>query len=67
MGLLRWHKGKESPANAEDADSTPGSGRAPGVGSGNQLQYSCLGKSHGQKRTLAGYSPWRHKELEMTE
>ena len=25
-----------------------------------------LGKSHGQ-RNLAGYSPWGHKELDMTE
>ena len=25
-----------------------------------------LGKLHGQK-SLAGYSPWGHKELEMTE
>ena len=25
-----------------------------------------LGKSHGQ-RSLVGYSPWRHKELDMTE
>ena len=24
------------------------------------------GKSHGQ-RSLAGYSPWSHKELDMTE
>jgi len=23
-------------------------GRDPGVGNGNPLQYSCLGKSHGQ-------------------
>ena len=29
--------------NARDAGSIPGSGRAPGVGNGNPLQYSCLG------------------------
>ena len=37
--------GKEPPAKAEDtADlgSVPGSGRSPGEGSGNPLQYSCL-------------------------
>ena len=28
-------------ANAGDADSIPGSGRYPGVGSGKTLQYSC--------------------------
>ena len=33
------------PANsgeARDTGSTPGSGRSPGVGNGNPLQYSCL-------------------------
>ena len=29
--------------DARDADSVPGSGRSPGVGIGNPLQYSCLG------------------------
>ena len=28
---------------AEDVGSIPGSGRSPGVGNGNPLQYSCLG------------------------
>ena len=31
------------PANAGDAASIPGSGRFPGEGNGNPLQYSCLG------------------------
>ena len=31
------------PANAGDLDSIPGSGRSPGEGNGNLLQYSCLG------------------------
>ena len=30
------------PANARDAGSVPGWGRAPGGGNGNLLQYSCL-------------------------
>ena len=30
-------------ANAGDAGSIPGSGRSPGEGNGNPLQYSCLG------------------------
>ena len=34
--------------------------------SGNSLQYSCLENPHGQ-RSLAGYSPWSCKELDMTE
>ena len=36
---------KDLPANAgdvRDADSIPGSGRSPGGGHGNPLQYSCL-------------------------
>ena len=36
---------KNPPANAGDlgdASSVPGSGRSPGVGIGNPLQYSCL-------------------------
>ena len=37
---------KNLPANAgdlRDVGSIPGSGRSPGEGSGNPLQYSCLG------------------------
>ena len=33
------------PANAGDMGSIPGSGRSPGEGNGNPLQYSCLGNS----------------------
>ena len=34
--------GKESTCNAEDLGSIPGSGRSPGEGNDNPLQYSCL-------------------------
>ena len=34
--------GKESTCNAGDAVSIPQSGRSPGGGNGNPLQYSCL-------------------------
>ena len=34
--------GKESACNAADSGSIPGSGRSPGEGNGNPLQYSCL-------------------------
>ena len=40
--------GKESTCNAgdtKDVDSMPGSGRSPGRGNGNPLQYSSLGNS----------------------
>ena len=51
---------KNPPANAVDVGSIPGSGRSPGEGNSNPLQYSGIpvflpGKSHGQ-RSLAGYS-----------
>ena len=35
--------GKASACNAGDPGSIPGSGRHPGEGNGNPLQYSCLG------------------------
>ena len=34
---------KNLPANAGDTGSIPGSGRSPGEGNGNLLQYACLG------------------------
>ena len=36
---------KESTCNSGDLGLIPGSGRPPGVGHGNPLQYSCLGNS----------------------
>ena len=68
-GLPRQHNGKESPANAgnaEHASSVPELGRFPAGRSGNPLQYSCLEKFHGQ-RSLEGYSPWGHKESDTIE
>ena len=38
LGFPWWLSG-----NAGDAVSIPGSGRSPGEGNGNPLQYSCLG------------------------
>ena len=49
-----------------ELDSVLGWERFPRVGNGSPLQYSCLEKFHGQ-RSLAGYSPWGHKELDMAE
>ena len=51
---------KESACKAGDLGSIPGSGRSPGGGHGNPLQYSCLENPHGQ-RSLEGYSPWGRK------
>ena len=47
---------KNLPVNAEDMGSIPGSGRSPGGGYGNPLQYSCLENPHGQ-RSLMGNNP----------
>ena len=40
--LPKWLGVKKLPTNAEDVGSIPGSGRSPGEGDGNPLQYSCL-------------------------
>ena len=51
---------KNLPANAEDTrdvGSITGSGRSPGVGNGDPLQYSCLNDPMDRK----AYSPWGHK------
>ena len=37
--------GIASACNAEDPGSIPGSGRSPGEGNGNPLQYYCLENS----------------------
>ena len=46
MGFLGGLLVKNPPASggdARDMGSTPESGRSPGEGNGNPLQYSCLG------------------------
>ena len=42
MSFLCGSDGKESACNVGDPGSILGSGRSPGEGSGNPLQYSCL-------------------------
>ena len=56
---------KNPPANAggvRDLDLIPGSGRTPGEGNVNLLQYSCLENSQDR-----GSNPCGHKELDTTE
>ena len=65
-GVVGGSDGKESTCNVGDLGLIPGLERSPGGGQGNPLQYSCLENPHGQ-RSLAGYSPWGHKELKTTE
>ena len=45
MGFPGDWDGEESAFNAADLSSIPGSGRSPGEGNGNPLQYSCLENS----------------------
>ena len=56
-------EGKASAYKGGDLDSILGSGISPGEGNGNPL---LPGKSHGQ-RSMVCYSPWGHKESDMTE
>ena len=57
---------KNSPAHAGDAGLIPGSGKSPGGGNGNSLQYFCLGKILWTEETGRGYSPWGHQESGLT-
>ena len=57
--------GKESACNAGDLGLIPRSGRSPGEGNGNVLQYSCLGNLTGRgawQATVHGVA----KELDTT-
>ena len=66
MGFPGGSDSKVFACNAGDLGLIPGSGRSPGGGHGNPLQYSCLENSCGQ-RSLVGCSSWCHKESDMTE
>ena len=60
---------KNPPANAGDIIESgliPGSGRSPGGGNGNLLQYSCL-ENPMDRRALAGYGPQGCKESDTTK
>ena len=61
LGFPGGSDGKESANNDGDLVSIPESGRSPGEGTGNPTPVFLPGESHGQ-RSLAGYSPWGHKE-----
>ena len=58
-------EGKEAACNEGDPGSIPGFRRSPGGGHGNPLQYSCQENPHEQK-SLQGYSPWGHKETQLS-
>ena len=65
LGFPGGSDSKESDCNAGDLGSTPESGRSPGEGNNNSLQYSCLGNPMDR-------GPWWPTvhgvtELDMTE
>ena len=65
---------KNPPVSAGDTgdySSIPGSGRSPGEGKGNPLQYSCLENSTERRtwrqKSLVGYCLWGNKESDRTK
>ena len=70
---LRWRSlggtdSKESACSVGDTGdmgSVPGSGRSPGQGSGNPLQYCCL--ENPMDRGLVGCRPWSRTESDTSE
>ena len=51
---------KNLPVDAGETGSIPGSGRCPGGGHGNPIQYSCMENS--RQRRLVSYNPWGYRE-----
>ena len=65
MGFPGGSDGKESGCNAGDLGLIPGSGRSPGEGNGNPLQYYSW--EIPQTEEPNGLHPWGHKESHATE
>ena len=73
LGFPGGSDGKESVCNAGDLGLIPGSGRSPGEGNGNLIQYTCLenymdkgaqwARVHGAAISLIGLSTHNHKIL----
>ena len=68
MGFPGGSDVKEPACNAGDSGSIPELGRFPGERKGYPLQYSVFlpGELH-EQGSLAGLSPWGHKESDTTE
>ena len=61
---------KNPPASAGDVKDIgwiPKSGRDPGGGHANPLQYPCLENPMDRGAWWATYSPWGHRESDTTE
>ena len=65
LGFPGGSDGNNSACNAGDPGLILGSGRSPGEGNGNPLQYSCL--ENPMDGSLVGYRSWGHKESDMTD
>ena len=60
-----WCMVRNSPANAGNVGSIPGFGKIPWRRKWQSTPVLSARKSHGQ-RSQVGYSPWGHKESDMT-
>ena len=67
MGVLGGSDGEESVYNAGDLGLIPGSGRSPGEGNGNPLQYSCLENSMGRGAWWATHGVTESDPTEVIE
>ena len=65
MGFPDGSVVKNPPTSTGDMGLIPGSGRSPGEGNGNPLQYSCLGNLM-DREASQDYSPWGHKASSTT-
>ena len=69
QGLPRWHSGKDSIFQCKRhrrCRFDPWAEKIPWRRKWQPTPAFSPGKSHGQK-SLAGYSPWGRKELDMTQ
>ena len=66
MGFPGGSEGKVSACSVGDPGLILGSGRSPGEGNGNPLQYSCL-ENPMDRGAWWATSPWGHRELDTTE
>ena len=60
-------EGKASVCNAGDPSSIPGSGRSPGEGNGNPLQYSCLDRGVWQATVHTVAKSWTELKRMSTD
>ena len=64
--VLEVKNPSDNEGDIKDNGSIPGSGRSPGVGNGNPLQYSCL-ENPMDTGALAGFKVTESNMTEATE